>query len=105
MPSIYISKSGEVKRYDNKKYKAEAYARNREKILSDHEYCDFCDCKYLKYNHSNHMKSKKHLLVVAYANKLATQPATQPPEVTRDASLSSSNDASLATEMCLLEIK
>ena len=59
MPSIYISKkSGEVKKYDNKKYNVSAYARNREKILSDHEYCDFCDCKYLKYNHSNHMKSK-----------------------------------------------
>ena len=102
MPSIYVSKkSGEVKKYDNKKYNVASYARNREKILTDHEYCDFCDCKYLKYNHSNHMKSKKHLLVVAYANKLATQP----PDVTRDASLSSSNDASLAAEICLLEIK
>ena len=103
MPSIYISKkSGEVKKYDNKKYNVSAYARNREKILSDHEYCDFCDCKYLKYNHSNHMKSKKHLLVVAYANKLATQP----PEVlaTRDA-LSSSNDASLVADLCELEIR
>ena len=100
MPNIYISKSGEVKKYDNKKHNVAAYARSRKKFLSDHEYCDFCDCKYLKYNHSNHMKSKKHLLVVAYANKLATQP----PDVTRDASLSSSNDASLATEMCLLEI-
>lgn len=100
MPSTYISKSGEVKKYDNKKYNVAAYARNREKILSDHVYCDFCDCKYLKYNHSNHMKSKKHLLVVAYANKLANQP----PEVTRDA-LSSSNDASLVADMCLLEIR
>jgi hypothetical protein len=102
MPSTYISKSGEVKKYDNKKYNVAAYARNREKILSDHVYCDFCDCKYLKYNHSNHMKSKKHLLVVAYANKLANQQ----PEVlaTRDASLSSSNDASLVADMCLLEI-
>ena len=100
MPSIYISKSGEVKKYDNKKYNVASYARNREKFLADHEYCDFCDCKYLKYNHSNHMKGKKHLLVVAYANKLATQP----PDVTRDA-LSSSNDASLVADLCELEIR
>ena len=95
-------KSGEVKRYDNKKDNVAAYARNRDKFLSDHEYCNFCDWKYLKYNHPNHMISTQHLLVVAYAYKLnATQPATQPPIVLapRDASLSSSNDSSLVEQI------
>ena len=102
MPSTYTKKNGEVISYDCRKYNAEAYAKNKEKVLSDKYECQYCNVSLLKCNKSNHNKSKKHLLVVAYANKLATQP----PEVlaTRDA-LSSSNDASLATEMCLLEIK
>ena len=102
MPSTYTKKNGEVISYDCRKYNAEAYAKNKEKVLSDKYECQYCNVSLLKCNKSNHNKSKKHLLVVAYANKLATQP----PEVlaTRDA-FSSSNDASLATEMCLLEIK
>ena len=103
MPSTYTKKNGEVISYDCRKYNAEAYAKNKEKVLSDKYECQYCNVSLLKCNKSNHNKSKKHLLVVAYANKLATQP----PEVlaTRDASLSSSNDASLVAEMCLLEIK
>ena len=103
MPSTYTKKNGEVISYDCRKYNAEAYAKNKEKVLSDKYECQYCNVSLLKCNKSNHNKSKKHLLVVAYANKLATQP----PEVlaTRDASLSSSNDASLVADMCLLEIK
>ena len=102
MPSTYTKKNGEVISYDCRKYNAEAYAKNKEKVLSDKYECQYCNVSLLKCNKSNHNKSKKHLLVVAYANKLATQP----PEVlaTRDA-FSSSNDASLATEMCLLKIE
>ena len=102
MPSTYTKKNGEVISYDCRKYNAESYAKNKEKVLSDKYECQYCNVSLLKCNKSNHNKSKKHLLVVAYANKLATQP----PEVlaTRDA-FSSLNDASLATEMCLLEIK
>ena len=102
MPSTYTKKNGEVISYDCRKYNAEAYAKNKEKVLSDKYECQYCNVSLLKCNKSNHNKSKKHLLVVAYANKLATQP----PEVlaTRDA-FSSSNDASLADAVCELEIK
>ena len=103
MPSTYTKKNGEVISYDCRKYNAEAYAKNKEKVLSDKYECQYCNISLLKCNKSNHNKSKKHLLVVAYANK---QNATQPPEVlaTRDA-LSSSNDASLVADMCELEIR
>ena len=99
MPSTYTKKNGEVISYDCRKYNAEAYAKNKEKVLSDKYECQYCNVSLLKCNKSNHNKSKKHLLVVAYANKLATQP----PEVAslRDAS----NDASLVAEMCELEIR
>ena len=104
MPSTYTKKNGEVISYDCRKYNAEAYAKNKEKVLSDKYDCQYCNVSLLKCNKSNHNKSKKHLLVVAYANKLATQP----PEVlaTRDA-LSSSNDVSLTdvADMCELEIR
>ncbi len=102
MPSTYTKKNGEVISYDCRKYNAEAYAKNKEKVLSDKYECQYCNVSLLKCNKSNHNKSKKHLLVVAYANKLANQP----PEVlaTRDA-LSSSNDASLVADMCELEIR
>ena len=100
MPSTNTKKNGEVISYDCRKYNAEANAKNKEKVLRDKYECQYCNISLLKCNKSNHNKSKKHLLVVAYANKLATQP----PEVTRDASLSSSNDASLVAEMCKLEI-
>ena len=102
MPSTYTKKNGEVISYDCRKYNAESYAKNKEKVLSDKYECQYCNISLLKCNKSNHNKSKKHLLVVAYANKLATQP----PEVlaTRDA-LSSSNDASLTDAVCELEIK
>ena len=107
MPSTYTKKNGEVISYDCRKYNAEAYAKNKEKVLSDKYECQYCNVSLLKCNKSNHNKSKKHLLVVAYANKQnATQPATQPPEVlaTRDA-LSSSNDGSLVADLCELEIR
>ena len=102
MPSTYTKKNGEVISYDCRKYNAEAYAKNKGKVLSDKYECQYCNVSLLKCNKSNHNKSKKHLLVVAYANKLATQP----PEVlaTRDA-LSSSNDVSLTDAVCELEIK
>ena len=101
MPSTYTKKNGEVISYDCRKYNAEAYAKNKEKVLSDKYECQYCNVSLLKCNKSNHNKSKKHLLVVAYANK---QNATQPPDVTRDA-FSSSNDASLVADLCVLEIK
>ena len=78
MPSTYTKKNGEVISYDCRKYNAEAYAKNKEKVLSDKYECQYCNVSLLKCNKSNHNKSKKHLLVVAYANK---QNATQPPEV------------------------
>ena len=99
MPSTYTKKNGEVISYDCRKYNALAYAKNKDKVLSDKYECDYCNVTLLKCNKSNHNKSKKHLLVVAYANKIKPQPPEE-----REA-LSSSNEASPAAEMCLLEIK
>lgn len=100
MPNTYISKSGEVKKYDTKKYNAASYAKNKEKILEKTLHCVYCDVYYTPANKYNHMKSKKHLLVVAYANKINP---TQPPEVlaTRDVS----NASNETLDKCELETK
>lgn len=70
MPQAYVKKNGQISNYDINKYNATSYAKNREKILNDKLYCDYCDVSYLKSNHSNHIKSKRHLTVVTYANKI-----------------------------------
>ena len=103
MPKTFLKSNGEISNYDTNKYNATWYAKNKNKLVRKIIMCEYCNIELTQSNKSNHNKSKKHLLVVAYANKLATQP----PEVlaTRDASLSSSNDASLADAVCELEIK
>ncbi len=78
MVNAYVKKNGEISTYNTKKYNADAYAKNKEKILSDKVHCDFCNITYLKSNHSNHLKSKKHMTVIAYINKLNV-PQNQPP--------------------------
>ena len=100
MPKTFLKSNGEISNYDTNKYNATWYAKNKNKLVRKIIMCEYCNIELTQSNKSNHNKSKKHLLVVAYANKLATQP----PEVTRDA-LSSSNDASLVADLCELEIR
>jgi hypothetical protein len=100
MPKTFLKSNGEISNYDTNKYNATWYAKNKNKLVRKIIMCEYCNIELTQSNKSNHNKSKKHLLVVAYANKLANQQ----PEVIREA-LSSSNDASLVADMCELEIK
>ena len=43
MPNVYVSKSGESKEYDAKKYNPTAYAKNKDKILEKTQHCNFCN--------------------------------------------------------------
>jgi len=102
MVHTYIKKNGEISTYNTKKYNADAYAKNKEKILSDKIHCDFCNISYLKCNHSNHLNSKKHTTVIAYINKINVS-NPQPPDL--EATRSASNDSNETLDKCELESK
>ena len=91
MPSTYTKKNGEVVTYNIKKYNAASYEKNKEKLASRIKHCDFCNTDFKATCTTNHNRSKRHIMIV------------NAPDVAslRDAS----NDASLAAEICELEIR
>ena len=99
MPSTYTKKNGEVVTYNIKQYNATSYEKNKEKLSSKMKHCDFCNIDFKATCTTNHNRSKRHIMIVNAINKTKCQP----PEVAslRDAS----NDASLAADLCELEIR